>query len=67
MDISISGISAHTMEFALGSFVPVINSTLSSTCGMIRNDVKLLGSKVKVVIVLSIAVIFVPIVLRKMV
>ena len=64
INTSLDGVSSKAVKFALSSFIPIVGSALSDAYKTVQGSIGVLKSGVGVFVILSIAVIFLPVVIQ---
>lgn len=63
---SVDGVSARAVRFTLNSFIPIVGSALSDAYKTVQSSVGLLKSGVGVFVIISVAVVFLPVIMQSL-
>lgn len=66
INTSLDGVSSKAVKFALSSFIPIVGSALSEAYKTVQGSIGVLKSGLGVFVILSIAVIFLPVIIQSL-
>ena len=66
INTSLDGVSSKAVKFVLSSFIPIVGSALSDAYKTVQGSIGVLKSGVGVFVILSIAVIFLPVIIQSL-